>query len=312
MRSNTPDLARVDLNLLVALQILLEERSVRGAARRAGVTPSAMSHTLGRLRDLFGDELLVRSGSAMLPTARAEDLVEPVGRVLALARDLLDDGGPIDPASLRRPFRLVCTDHVSTVLLPRVEATLRHRAPGVDLFVQPLTPETMEDLRRGVVDAAIGVFPEAPPEMRTRRLFDDAFVTVARPGHPRLCDDALTLTAFLAEDHVLVSPRGTPRGTVDEVLAELGYIRRIARTFPSFLSALWYVAASDDLLTVSARLVAATAAAIPLRRFAPPVPLPGYTLALVWHPRLERSREDAWLRSLLVDAAAGLSAIPGA
>lgn len=308
--SNTSDLATVDLNLLVALDLLLEERSVRAAARRARVTPSSMSHTLARLRALFGDEILVRTGSRMLPTKRAEALAEPVQQILGLTRDLLDDSAPLDPIGLRRAFRLVCTDHVSTVLLPAVEERLRRDAPGADLFVLPLVPETMEDLRRGIADAAIGVFPEAPPEARARRLFDEAFVTVARRDHPRLTTPELSLEAFLQEDHILVAPRGTSRGTVDEALEGLGLRRRVARTFPSFLAALWHAASSDQILTVSGRLVAAAGPRLGLRRFDPPLPLPAYAMTLIWHPRTDRSREDAWFRRVLIEAAEGLPPIP--
>jgi DNA-binding transcriptional LysR family regulator len=304
--SNSAALGAVDLNLLVALDLLLDERSVRGAARRAGVTPSAMSHTLARLRQTFDDALLVRSGAAMVPTRRAEALAEPVRHVLALARDLLDDGAPIDPRALRRAFRLVCTDHVAAVLLPAVDQRLRREAPGVDLYVLPLVPETMDDLRRGAVDAAIGIFPEAPPELRTRRLFEDAFVTVARRDHPRVRGPALSLDAFLAESHALVAPRGGPRGTVDEQLAARGLARRVARTFPSFLAAMWHVAGSEDLLTISARLVGALGPTLGLAAWAPPLELPGYAMHLAWHPRADRSREDAWLRGVLVEAAAAL------
>lgn len=300
----------LDLNLLVALDLLLDERSVRGAARRAGVTPSAMSHTLARLRERFGDELLVRAGRRLLPTQRALALVEPVREVVRLAREIFDEGGPFEPQRLRRPFRVVCTDHVSTVLLPAVERRLASEAPGVDLHVLPLVPETMEDLRRGLADVAVGVFPEAPPEMRQRRLFDDAFVTVCRHDHPRLTGTGLTLEGFLAEAHVLVAPRGVARGTVDEVLAAQGTARRVSRTFPSFLAAVWHVATSDALLTVSRRLVEAVSPTLRLTVHAPPVPLPGYSLDLVWHPRIDRSPEDAWLRSVLVDAAAALPGGP--
>ncbi len=129
---------------------------------------------------------------------------------------------------------------------------------------------------------------------------------VARLDHPRLRGPELSLEAFLAEDHVLVAPRATPRGTVDEVLAERGLTRRVARTFPSFLSAMWHVAEGDALLTVSRRLVTATAGRLPLRVFAPPLPLPSYTLVLAWHPRLDRAPEHARLRSVLVRAAAAL------
>ncbi len=300
------ELSAVDLNLLVALDLLLDARSVRGAARRAHVTPSAMSHTLGRLRALLEDELLVRAGRDMVLTPRAEALIVPLRAVLSGARRLLEAPGRLDPASLRRPFRLVCTDHVSTVLLPQVEARLRAQAPGVDLYLCPLQSDTMEDLRNGAVDAAIGVFPEAPPELRQRRLFDDGFVTVARSGHPRLAGSKLSLDAFLAEDHLLVAPRGTPSGTIDGLLAEAGLRRRVARTVPHFLAAIWHVTESDLLLTISRRLVTATAHRLPLLRWPTPLPVEDYTLHLAWHPRLDASPEDAWLRGVLVEAAQAL------
>ncbi|HNH50733.1 MAG TPA: LysR family transcriptional regulator, partial [Myxococcota bacterium] len=224
------DLATVDLNLLVTLHLLLEERSVRGAARRAGVSPSAMSHSLGRLRELLHDEVLVRAGHGMVATPRAELLAGPIRDLLAQARGVLLEGRAIEPGQLRRAFRLVCTDHVTTVLIPRVEAALSTQAPGVDLYVCPLVPQTMEDLRLGQVDAAIGVFPEAPPEMRTRRLFVDRFVTIARADHPRLAGAELSLSAFLAEDHLLVAPRGLISGHVDGALSSQGLQRRIARS----------------------------------------------------------------------------------
>ncbi|MCB9679588.1 MAG: LysR family transcriptional regulator [Alphaproteobacteria bacterium] len=300
------NLTAIDLNLLVALDLLLDEGSVRGAARRAHVTPSAMSHTLARLRALLGDDVLVRAGRGMVPTPRAEALAVPVKELLTAARAVLTDARGFDPASLRRRFRLVCTDHVSTVLLGAVEALLAREAPGVDLVVVSVGADTMEDLRRGRVDAAIGVFPDAAPEIRTRRLFTDRFVTVCRPDHPRL-GDRLTLDAFLAEAHVLVAPRGSPEGTVDALLAERGLERRVARAFPGFLSALWHVAASDALLTVSARLVDAARERIPLRVFPTPLPVEPYTLVLAWHPRVDGAVDDAWFRSVLIRAADGLT-----
>ncbi|MCB9760478.1 MAG: LysR family transcriptional regulator [Alphaproteobacteria bacterium] len=304
------DLGAVDLNLLVALELLLEERSVRGAARRAHVSPSAMSHTLRRLRALLGDEVLVRAGRGMVPTPRAEALAEPVKGLLAQARAVLTDPGAFSPATLARPFRVVCTDHVSTVLLSQAEALLRREAPGVDLYVVPLVPDTMDALRQGAVDAAIGVFPEAPPEVRMRRLFTDGFVTVCRSDHPRLGDAKLSLDAFLAEPHVLVAPRGTPWGTVDEVLEARGLTRRVARTFPGFLAAMWHIVESDALLTVSRRLVATTASRLPVRVHRPPLPLADYGVMLAWHPRVDKAVEDVWLRGVLIQAAAELPTCP--
>jgi DNA-binding transcriptional LysR family regulator len=300
------ELAAADLNLLVALDLLLEERSVRQAARRARVSPSAMSHTLARLRDLLHDELFVRAGRQMVPTARAEALALPVKELLAAARHLLEPPAPFDPASLRRRFRVVCTDHVSTVLLAPAERSLQAEAPNVDLLVAPLLPDTMEELRQGQIDLAIGVFPDAPPEVRMRRLFDDRFVTVCRPDHPRLHDAPLTLESFLDESHVLVAPRGSPEGHVDRALEALGHRRRVSRAFPSFLAALWHVVHSDALLTVSARLIAATSPTLPVRTFEPPLALRGYSILLAWHPRTDRAAADGWLRDLLVRVAAEL------
>ncbi|MEM6927269.1 MAG: LysR family transcriptional regulator [Myxococcota bacterium] len=302
------DLASVDLNLLVSLDLLLDERSVRGAARRAHVSPSAMSHTLARLRDLLGDEVLVRAGRGMVPTPRAEALSEPLQTVLAGARGLLSDEAGFDPSTLERRFAVVCTDHVSTVLLGPAARRIAEAAPRVDMVVSPLVPSTMEDLRRGEVDLAIGVFPEAPPEVRARRLFEDRFVTVHRAGHPRI-GSSLSLRTFLAESHALVAPRGTAAGLVDRVLAEQGITRRIAWAFPTFFGALWHVASSDAILTVSARLVAAVAERLPLVVHEPPVALPTYPLVLAWHPRTDRSPEDGWLRELLVRTARGLPSV---
>lgn len=307
------DLAAVDLNLLVAFDLLLEERSVRGAARRAHVTPSAMSHTLRRLRDLLGDEVLVRAGRSMVPTPHAEALVDPVRDLLARARQVLADPARFDPSELQRPFRIVCTDHVSTVLLDDVDRTLRSEAPGVDVYVQPIAAETMDDLRTGRADVAIGIFPNAAPEIRTRRLFADGFVTVAAADHPRI-GDALTLDRFLAEEHLLVAPRGTPTGTIDRILAERDLERRVARTVPSFLSAMWHVVSSERLLTISRRMVAATADRLPVRVWPTPLPVGDYTLVLAWHPRVDRDVEHRWFRDVLTRSAARLTepSSPGA
>lgn len=195
------------------------------------------------------------------------------------------------------------------MLLPAVEQRVAAAAPGVDLHLSPLVPETMQDLRDGRVDVAIGIFPDAPPEVRQRRLFTDRFVTVARVGHPRVAEGRLDRAAFLAEPHVLVSPRGGRTGLVDDVLAREGQARRVARTYPSFFAALWHVLHADALLTVSERLVHATAAHLPLRVHPPPLPLPTYDLQLVWHPRVDRDPAHGWFRGVLAAAGASLPAL---
>lgn len=296
------NLRTVDLNLLVALDVLLEERSVRGAARRLHLTPSAMSHTLRRIRELLGDAVLVRAGRGMVATPRAEALVEPVRALLTQAQVVLANPAQFSPATLRRAFRLVCTDYVSTVLLPAVESILTEEAPGVDLYVCPVLPEMMNQLRTGAVDVAVGLFSSAPPEIRTRKLFEDRFVTVARPDHPRVRGPGLTLAAYLAEQHVLVAPGGSPSGPIDGLLAAQGLRRRVARTRPNFLSALWLVADSDALLTVSRRIITATTSHLPVTVLPTPLPVTGYALSMLWHPRVDGVAEDTWFREVLLRA----------
>ncbi len=307
------DLSAVDLNLLVSLDVLLEERSVRGAARRLSLTPPAMSHQLRRIRELLGDEVLVRAGRGMVATPRAETLVEPVRALVTQAKAVLADPKAFSPSTLQRGFRLMCTDHVSTVLLPGVEQILAEEAPGVDMYVFPLSPEDTDKvstatakLRTGAVDVAVGVFSASPAEMRTQVLFDDRHVTVVRSGHPRIRGPELTLEAYLAEQHILVSPGGTPVGPTDRLLAAQGLQRRVARTRPNFLAAMWLVLESDALLTVSRRFVEAAAKRFPVNVLPTPLPVKDYALSMLWHSRVDGAPEDAWFRDALLRAAASL------
>ncbi len=279
---------------------------MRGAARRLHLTPSAMSHALGRIRELLGDEVLVRAGRGMVPTPRAEALAAPVRKLLSQAQAVLRDPEPFSPMNSHRAFRVVCTDYVSTVLLPRVEQILHEEAPHVGMYVCPLVPETMSQLRTGEVDGAIGVFASKPPEMHEQVLFNDRFVTVSRSDHPRMRRSKLSLDMYLAEQHVLVAPSGSPSGPVDVLLAGRGLQRNVARTRPSFLSALWLVAESEFLLTVSRRIVTATATRLPVRIMPTPLPVTGNQLSILWHPRVADAEEDAWFRGVIQRAAATL------
>ena len=303
------ELSRIDLNLLVALDALLQEQSVRRAAERVGLTPSAMSHALARLRDLLGDPILTRAGRRMVPTERALALTGPLHAQLRALEALLAPPAELDPSTLERAFRVMATDHVVTLLQPGVERLLAAEAPAVALFVEPLTPVTMERLRDGRLDLAIGVFPEAPPEMRTRRLFEDRFVVVLREGHPAL-EAPLDLGAYLALDHLLVAPRGTPRGLVDRVLEEQDRSRRVARTVPHFLAAVHLLPGTDFALTLSARLAAALGPGLGLALRPVPLSLGSYALHALWHPRRDADPAHEWLRGVWLRAAEALPAPP--
>jgi DNA-binding transcriptional LysR family regulator len=292
----------LDLNLLETLDALLQELSVSGAARRVGLSTPAMSHALARLRVTLGDEVLVRAGRDMVPTRRALALKEEVHTALATARALLSRQAPFEAASLTRDFRVNATDHVVTVLGATLDALAREQAPGAMLRFLPTAQDDAALLREGSIDLAVGIYADLPPELRTRVLFTDRFVTVLRKGHPA-ARRRLDLETFLALDHLQVAPRGQPGGYLDDLLAERGKRRRVTRAVPYFLSALQLAAESDAVLTISERMARRLARTFGLTVCETPLPLKPYALSLLWHPRQDSAPDHTWLRQLFVSAA---------
>jgi DNA-binding transcriptional LysR family regulator len=299
-----------DLNLLVALDALLQEGSVTRAARRLGLSTPAMSHALARARTRLGDPILVRAGRTMVLTPRAEQLRPQVRSLVEEAARALYPTTPFSPRSMRRTFTIYTTDHVLLVLGPVVDRILREEAPGASLRYLPSVAEDWIPLRDGTADLSVCILGHFPAEFRTRKLFTDRFVCVVRQDHPRV-GRRLSLDQYLSLDHVVVAPLGR-RSHVDDVLAERGLERRIRRTVPYFLSGLLMAAGSDDVLTVSDRAAAALAGALRLRLVEPPLPLASYSLNLLWHPRLENEPGNRWLREVFVRAAAEAAPEPRA
>jgi DNA-binding transcriptional LysR family regulator len=289
----------LDLNLLVPLDALLAEASVTRAGARLGLTTSATSHALARLRDVLGDPLLVRAGRAMALTPRGLALRDRVRAALGQATAVFAADGPFDAQALDRTFRIRATDHAITLLGAMLDARM---PPGVTLEFLPNTPRDAEALRDGTIDLAIGIYDELPADMRVQRLFDDRFVCVVRANHPTI-GDRLRLDHYLAARHVLVSPRGRPGGAIDRVLARRGESRRVARVVPHFLAALVLVSRTSYVVTISERLASQLAGSLRLRIVPCPVPVEPYTLSQIWHPRVDAERAHRWLRHQIVDAA---------
>lgn len=291
------DLAAIDLNLVVALHALLEERNVTRAARRIGISQPAMSHALARLRDHFGDPLLVRSGRAMVPTARATSMRAHVRETIGELSRLMAPG-QVEPASLPMDLRLVTDDWMGTTLLPRIVARLAGTAPGVDLDVSPRgTPGRKALLLSGAVDLALGFFSGAGLDLHRQHLFDDDWVTVLRRGHPALASE-LTPERWASLIHVLVAPTGGKRGAVDLGLQALGLVRRVGVVVPHFHTAVAVVAGSDHVLTVPRTVVSGpgTAGIVIL---APPVSLAPIPVSMLWHARTHPDPVQRWLRDLV-------------
>jgi DNA-binding transcriptional LysR family regulator len=290
-----------DLSLLTTLDALLQEANVTLAARRLGLSTPAASHALARIRERLGDPILVRAGRHMVLTPRAEELRPQVRSLVEDATRVLRAAVPFSPRDLTRTFTIYTTDHVLLVLGPALDRILREEAPEVCLRFLPSVMEDWVPLREGAADLSVCILGHFPPEFRTRRLFADRFVCVVRKDHPRV-GRRLTLDAFLALEHVVVSPLGRP-SHVDAVLAERGLERRIRRVVPFFIAGLLMAASTDYVLTVSDRAALALAPMLGLRVMEPPLPLATYSLNLLWHPRLDDEPANRWLRDVFIRAA---------
>jgi DNA-binding transcriptional LysR family regulator len=297
-----------DLNLLVALDALLQEQNVSRAARRIGLSTPAASHALARLRAQLGDPLLVRAGQRMVATPRAAELRDRVHALATEALAVLSPAAPSEPRTLARTFRVTASDHLLAVMGPTLDRLLRG-APGVNLHVAALVRDEPAELRDGTLDLAIGVYDyspysELPAELRIQQLFEDRFVCVVRGDHPAV-GRTLSVAQYAALAHVQVAPRGSTGGYVDELLTRHGLRRRIARAVPFFLAALALVAETDYILTISLRLARRLAPRFGLRMIAPPraLGLEPYAVAQLWHPRNERDPGHRWLRDAVAEAA---------
>jgi DNA-binding transcriptional LysR family regulator len=294
-------LSGVDLNLLVVLDALLDTRSVKRAAARVALSPSATSHALGRLRDLLGDPLLVRAGRHMVLTPRAEAIKPRVQRLLQETGALLRSDEPVDPGTLRRSFRISSNDYAEMIVVRALSVALARSAPGVDLYSRHLDGNPTEPLRSGASDLALGVFFDLPADIHRTSLFHEEFVCVLRKDHPAL-KRKLTLERYVSLEHVLIAPRGEPRGVVDMHLERQGLSRRIARTVASFEIAPFLIPETDYVLTLAARVAKRLARRLGLAIRTPPIELPGFEASLVWHRRFEDDPAHRWLREQITRA----------
>jgi DNA-binding transcriptional LysR family regulator len=294
------DLSNFNLNLLLALDGLLSQRSVTAAAKRVRVTPSAMSHSLADLRDLLGDPLLVRSGRGMVLTPRAEALVSPLHTLLMDAERLLAGGATFDPATTARRFVIAATDFLATVLMPALIETAAREAPGTTLEIVPSSRRgNAWLLETGDVDLALGAIVDEAPGIRRMDLLTEGFACTARKGHPRI-DGALDLDSYVQIPHLLITLGDDAGPTwVDQALAKLRRKRHVAARVRYFMAAPLIVAQSDLLLTAPSMLIDYFAKLVPLQVLRPPIDLPTYPEEAHWHQRFDADPGHTWLRNLV-------------
>jgi DNA-binding transcriptional LysR family regulator len=288
------NLRRLDLNLLVTLDVLLSEHNVTRAAQRLNFSQPSVSVHLAKLREIFGDPLLLPGPRGMLPTARAEELREPLRQALDALERAVSPADPFDPATATNTWRVAATDYgESAVLLPAL-AGLRTAAPGTRMAVIGTAPTHIaKHAEQGEIDLALHNSDWAPPGLHRRILFSEKYVLVGRVGHPRL-KQRPTLAQFCRFDHVIVSPAGGGfSGITDEKLSQAGLSRRVVLSVPHFLFMISVLASTDLVAMVPSRLVRDIPS---LQVVEPPVDVPGFELAMLWHERSHRDPAHQWLR----------------
>jgi DNA-binding transcriptional LysR family regulator len=303
-------LAGLDVNLLVALDALLVAESVAPAARAIGLSPSAMSHALSRLRATLDDPILVRAGRRMTLTPRARALADPLRRGLSLLSSVVVPPAPFDPLRAEEVLRIAAIDFAQNQVVPPLLALLRRRAPRVDVAVASFEPAAFKELTTGDLHLVLGM-ARSDTAYPSQRLTTEDFVCVLRQDHPALRRRRLSPEAFASLPHVLISSKLRRAGAVDKALATRGLTRRVALVVPSFSAAAIAVSQSDMVLTGARREAERHAAAMPLALVPPPVPVPPFGLAMFWHERSESDPFHRWIREQVVQASAPPSAARG-
>lgn len=294
------NLGKLDLNLLVTLDVLLSEHNVTRAAERLNLSQPAVSVHLAKLREFFGDPLLLPGPRGMRPTARADELREPLRQALEALGHAVSPARPFDPAEARHTWRVMASDYgESTIVLPAL-AGLRQAAPHSRLAVLELVPSRIaRQAEQGEIDLAFHILEEAPPGLHGRTLFAERYVLVGRAGHPEL-ERPPSLERFCRLEHVIVSPNGGGfRGVTDEALAAAGLSRRVVLSVPHFLFVVSALVGSDLVAMLPERLVRGNAA---LRVVEPPLQVPGYEMVMLWHERVHRDPAHRWLREHIARA----------
>jgi len=296
-------LSEIDLNLLVSLNALLQEKSVNRAARRVGLSPSAMSHALSRLRHQLDDPILVRSGRLMMPTPRAEAIRGPVQRLCINLEKVFNPPQAFDPATLRRTFRIHSSDHITSVIGPRLDSVVTRTAPGVSLHFTAIGDDPIGPIRRGNADIAIHTFKTIQPDLHRRKLLED-HLACAVSLNSAFIDGRFTLARYANAGHITVEPSSESDQNIDKMLAGYGLRRRVARKVSSTLEALYLTCTSDYVLTVSASMAQEMVKSLPIALLPTPIPLDSYSsYSQIWHRRNEMDAAHSWLRHTIAGVA---------
>lgn len=298
-------MTNVDLKSLQVFASLFTACSVTRAAQTLNMTQSAVSHTLGRLRELFQDPLFVSMGHGMMPTPRALDLAEPLQRTIAAISVLVQPVAAFEPADCAGVFQIATTDYISFILLPGLIKRLSQRAPGMRLLIQPLKPQRdLALLKSGDIDLILWNEASTPPNFYARELFSDRLQAIVRNGHPDI-NGSLSLAQFHAGQHLRI---GSEHGaaTLDDVSAKHRAASKTALTIPHFLLSYHLIADSDLIGSIAELTAQRIAKKFALQVLESPLPETSFTVSQVWHQRHHVDPAHRWLRSQIAAIGSGI------
>jgi DNA-binding transcriptional LysR family regulator len=289
------NLRRIDLNLLVTLEALLTERNVTRAAKRLHLSQPSVSVQLRKLRQIFADPLLAPAPGGMLPTTRGQALLQPLRTALSDMRLVLEPRPRFDPVTAEITWQVAAADYAEYAILMPLLAHMRKAAPGVRIAVRQAADSRMtKQLDSGTIDLGFLALDAAPERLHSRVLFKEHYVLVARKRHPAL-ERKLTVDTLCQLEYVIVSPEGGGfRGITDTILESRGRKRRVVLSVPHFLFVPEVVARTDLVAMLPSRLVKDRSDRIQV--VVPPLPIPSYEMAMIWHERSHLDPAHMWLR----------------
>jgi DNA-binding transcriptional LysR family regulator len=295
------DPSSIDLNLLSVFQEVYRERQISSAARRLGLTQSAVSNALARLRRTFGDELFVRTTHGMQPTPFAEQVAEPIGAALAQVALALNQKSRFDPATSTRRFTVAMSDVGEVYFMPVLVERCLALAPQVQVSsVRAGSVDIREEMETGRVDLAIGAFDDVSEALYQRQLFRQRFVSMFRKGHP-LGEGDVDLGRFAAAHHLVVESSDSPYDRINQLLDKAGIGTAARFRVPHFTAVPYIVATTDLVVTVPQKLAERAAGPFGLAWIDPPLQLPTLQTNIFWHRRFNQDPGNQWLRALAAD-----------
>lgn len=292
------NLRSLDLNLLVVFDAVFKERNITKAGAKIGLSQSAVSNALTRLRGHLNDELFLRGPRTMRPTQRALEIADSIHSTL-VALEMSLDPKVFDPKSESRTFTIAAVDYFSVVVAPKLARFLEENAPSIDIRILPATLDSKELLDQGEADFAAGVFDDIPERFDKQILLEDSFACVVRAGHP-LAGTTPTVEQYVAAQHLMISANGVARSFVDTDLEKLGLKRRISMTISSFSLAPAILESSELILTAPLKVIKSyNNALFSVLQYPAASPTRLRHLDLIWHKRLSVHPAQNWLRTAI-------------